>query len=312
MTDGTDWRTFFPSFVEFIQTNGLVLLVSIVAILLIGHIITTLTNRYVRQEEIQHGIRKWVRYATLFAVVAAIVVSYYNSQVKRETPFFLFLVGLFLAGVALSMRDVFSNIVGWLVIVSNRGFKSGDRIKIGNLSGDVIDIGMLRTIVAEVGDWVHADQSTGRLVSVPNSMVLSHEVYNYTQGYDFIWNEMRVLVTFESDWERAEAIMLEVANEDFRQKRHHIQERLSKVRRRYLLRYNYISPTVYTKVADSGVELALRYMVRARRRRTVEDAFSREILRRFAREPRVAFAYPTIRMYRAGEQQGRRSSNMDQ
>jgi small-conductance mechanosensitive channel len=305
MTDGNDWQSFFFSLMEFLQVNALGLLVSIALILLIGRLITGITNRYVRQEKVQHGIRKWVRYITIIAILLWMVVLYYNSQARRETPFFLFLVGLFLAGIAISLRDVFSNVVGWLVIVSNKGYRSGDRIRIGELSGDVIDVGILRTIIAEIGDWVHADQSTGRLVTVPNSMVLTHEVYNYTQGYDFIWNEMRVLVTFESDWEQAKAIMLEVAGEDFEQKKHQIQERLSRVRRRYLLRYSYISPAVYVRIADSGVELALRYMVRARRRRTVEDAFSREILRRFAQEPGVEFAYPTIRMYRAGEGEAR-------
>jgi small-conductance mechanosensitive channel len=305
---GVDWQTFFPSVVEFLQVNALGLLVSIAVILLIGRIITSIANKYVHQEEVQHGIRKWVRYITIIAIVLWILVLYYNSQVRRDTPFFLFLVGLLLAGVAISLRDVLSNIVGWFVIVSNKGFRSGDRIKIGGLSGDVIDVGILRTVIAEIGDWVHADQSTGRLVTVPNSMVLTHEVYNYTQGYDFIWNEMRVLVTFESDWQRAEAIMLEVAQEDFEQKKNQIQERLSRVRRRYLLRYSYISPTVYVRVAESGVELALRYMVRARRRRTVEDAFAREILQRFAREPKVELAYPTIRVFRAGEADSRKDT----
>jgi small-conductance mechanosensitive channel len=90
--------------------------------------------------------------------------------------------------------------------------------------------------------------------------------------------------------------------QDFEEKKEQIQERLKRVRQQYLLRYNFISPKVYVRIADSGVELAIRYMVRARRRRTEEDALAREILSRFAADKHIEFAYPTTRFYRMGEE----------
>jgi small-conductance mechanosensitive channel len=109
---------------------------------------------------------------------------------------------------------------------------------------------------------------------------------------------MRVLITFESNWQKAEKIINDIAFEDFNQKKEQIQERLKKVKRKYLLRFNYITPKVYVAIKDSGVELALRYMVRARRRRTIEDSVSREILSHFDHEKDIDFAYPTMRIYR--------------
>jgi small-conductance mechanosensitive channel len=295
-----DWNDIVLRLLDFVKVNAIGILIAVGIILALGRVFVLIANRYVREDERRHAIRKWTRYVTLFFSLEWVLLIY-NSYTGGRTPFVLFLIGVFLAGVAFSMRDIFSNIVGWLLIISGKGFSQGDRVKIENLTGDVIDIGILRTTLAEIGDWVGADQSTGRLVSIPNSLALTQPIYNYTQGYDFIWHEIKILVTFESDWQRAENIIAEVAQRDFEQKKEQIQERLRRVRSRYLVRYNFISPKVYVLIADSGVQLALRYLVRARRRRTLEDSLSREILLRFKQEPSIEFAYPTIRVFRQGE-----------
>lgn len=297
MTPSINLHSIYLLFVDFIKQEAFGIILAVGLIIVVGRIVSGAADRYIQHDQKKHAIKKWTRYITAAFIVLWILILY-NSHVQRDTPFYLFLIGVFLAGIALSMRDVFSNVVGWMVIVSTKGFKNGDRIKIGSVTGDVIDIGILRTIIAEIGDWVEADQSTGRLISMPNSMVLSHEVCNYTQGYDLIWDEMRVLTTFESNWQKAEKIMNDIALVDFNQKKEQIQELLRKVKSKYMLRFNYISPKVYVSIKDSGVELALRYMVRARRRRTLEDSVTREILTRFNNEKDIEFAYPTIRVYK--------------
>lgn len=297
MNQSPDWHAMYTLFMDFIQQKAIGLVIVIGLILLTGRVISHMATRYVQDDHKKHAIKKWTRYITAIFIVIWILILY-NSHVQQDTPFYLFLIGIFLAGIAISMRDIFSNFIGWMVILSSKGFSNGDRIKIGTIQGDVIDIGIVRTIIAEIGGWVSADQSTGRLISMPNSIVLSQEVYNYTKGYDFIWDEIRVLITFESNWQKAENIINEIALEDFNQKKEQIEERLKRVKRDYLLRYNYITPKVYVAVKDSGIELALRYMVRTRRRRTVEDAVSRGILSRFDKEHDIDFAYPTVRVYR--------------
>ena len=294
------WNEILSTAIRFLRNNILGIILPVIAVLAFGRIIVGLVNRFVTGEEQKFAYRKWIRYITAFMAIFWVVVLY-SIHMTGDTPLFLFIISIFLAAVAISMRDVFSNFVGWLIINSSKGFRSGDRIKVGSVAGDVIDIGILRTLIAEIGDWVQADQSTGRLVTLPNSYVLHHEIVSYTYGHDFIWHEIRILVTFESNWAKAESIMLEIAQKDFEQKKEQIQERLKGVRRKFLLRYNFISPKVYTKIADSGVELSLRTMVRARRRRTLEDTHARDILKRFGAEPDIEFAYPTMRIFRQGE-----------
>lgn len=297
MSKSVDWGTMYLSVLSFLQEEAVGIVLSIVILIVISRIVIITAGKYIENDHKKLAVKKWTRYITAMIAVLWVLVIY-NAHMQKDTPFYLFIVGIFLAGIAISMRDVFSNVVGWFVIISQKGFKNGDRIKIGSFKGDVIDVGIFRTIIAEIGDWVEADQSTGRLISMPNSMVLSQEISNYTQGYDFIWDEIKLLITFESDWQKAESIITEIANKDFNQKKEQIQERLKKVKRNLLLRFNYISPKVYVAVKDCGVELALRYMVRARRRRTLEDYVAREVLLQFKKENDIDFAYPTVRIYK--------------
>ncbi len=297
MDISSNWQSLFAIIIDFIQQKAFGILLSIIIIIAVGKIISNTISKYVKHERKKHSIIKWTRYITVSFVILWILLLY-NSHVQKDTPFYLFFIGILLAGVAISLRDVFSNIVAWVIIVSGKGFNNGDRIKVGSVSGDVIDVGLLRTIIAEIGDWVDADQSTGRLISIPNNMVLGKEIINYTQGYDFIWDEIRILITFESNWKKAEKIINDIAYEDFDQKKEQIQERLKKVKRKYFLRFNYITPKVYVTIKDSVVVLASRYIVRARPRRTIHDSVSREILSRFDRENDIDFAYPTMRIYK--------------
>ena len=297
MEQSSNWHTLYRTLIEFIQQEALGIVLAIILIIAVGRIISSAISRYIQNDQKKLELKKWTRYITASFVLIWILILY-NSHIQKDTPFFLFIIGILLAGIAISMRDVFSNIVGWLVIISGKGFKNGDRIKIGSITGDVIDIGIFRTVIAEIGEWVAADQSTGRLISMPNSIVLKQEICNYTQGYDFIWDEIRVLITFESNWQKAEEIMNEIALKDFNEKKEQIQERLKKVKRNFLLRFNYITPKVYVDIKDSGVELALRYLVRVRRRRTIEDYVAREILTHFQKESDIDFAYPTMRIYK--------------
>ncbi|MCD4655100.1 mechanosensitive ion channel family protein, partial [bacterium] len=105
------------------------------------------------------------------------------------------ILGLASAGVAIAMHDTIANMTGWVFIVSRRPFKVGDRIQIGDLAGDVIDIRFFQFSIVEIGNWVDADQSTGRIVHVPNSKVLREALANYQIGFEYIWNEIPVLIT---------------------------------------------------------------------------------------------------------------------
>jgi len=205
-------------------------------------------------------------------------------------------LGLASAGIAIALREIIANVAGWFYIILRRPFTLGDRVELGGVRGDVVDIRVLGFSLLEVGNWVAADQSTGRIVHVPNGKVFSEHVANYTSGTLHIWEEVPVLVTFESDWKAAKRIMLSVLEE-----RVDSSEELTAMRRgdsdRYLIYQGASGPIVYTSVEASGVLLTARFPVRPRQRRGTVQSVWEAILEAFAGRDDIDFAYPTTRFY---------------
>ena len=206
-------------------------------------------------------------------------------------------LGLVSAGLAIALSDVLKNIAGWMFIVLRRPFRVGDRVQVGPHSGDVVDIRMFRFSLMEIRNWVDADQPTGRIVDIPNGAILTDPSANYTAGFAFIWHEVPVLVTFESDWQRAEAIvraaMFEVAPDPALMAADQIRDAATK----YLIRLPQLEPGTYVSARDSGVLITARMLIPAQNRRGIDDAIWRELLTRLNEAPDVEIAYPTVRTY---------------
>ncbi len=206
-------------------------------------------------------------------------------------------LGLLTAGVAIALKDIVTNIAGWAFIMLRRPFTMGDRIRIMGHTGDVIDIRLFLFTVMEIGEWVAADQSTGRIIHIPNSSVFSKSLINYSKGFMYIWDEVPVLVTFESNWRKAKSILSEIAEEYGLTDTEIAEQRILEASKKYMIFYTTLTPTVYTSVADNGVLLTMRYLVRPKQRRGVSQSVWENILDRFDAEADIDFAYPTVRVY---------------
>jgi small-conductance mechanosensitive channel len=181
------------------------------------------------------------------------------------------------------------NLAGWAFIVWRRPFEVGDRVEIGTYKGDVVDIGAFGFTLLEVGNWVNAEQSSGRTVRVPNGRIFTEAVANYTHGFDFIWAELPVVVTFESDWEKAKRILQQVLEEQTAEAVKDAEQQLRQANEHMMVQYSRLSPTVYTRVVDSGIDLTLRFICPPRSRRDVEQAIWEATLRAFCRVRRYRF-----------------------
>jgi small-conductance mechanosensitive channel len=195
------------------------------------------------------------------------------------------------------MRDTIANMAGFFFIEARKPFRVGDRIELADFRGDVIDIRLFQFSIVEVGNWVDADQSTGRIVHIPNSIVLTTPLSNYHIGFEYIWNEIPVLITFESNWKKAKELLLKIGKENAEHLSPRVQEQIRRAARKYLIVAGKLTPTVYTSVKESGVMLTIRYLVEPRHRRGTEQQMWEDILDAFAREPDIDLAYPTTRFY---------------
>ncbi|MFH1964881.1 MAG: mechanosensitive ion channel family protein, partial [Acidobacteriota bacterium] len=212
-------------------------------------------------------------------------------------------LGLLSAGIAIALKDPLTNIAGWLFIIVRQPFSAGDRIQIGNQSGDVIDIRLFQFTILEIGNWVDADQSTGRIIHVPNGKIFLEPQANYSKGFKFIWHEIPVLITFESSWEKAKKILLEIVISETVHLSNKAAQEIKEASKKYLIFFKHLTTTVYTTVKDSGILLTLRFLCDPRERRGKEQAIWESILREFAKHPDIDLAYPTQRFYTLTQEQ---------
>ncbi len=251
-----------------------------------------LVGRYIEHTARRYAVGKTFNY--LFGILAAIlIVNIWIGSAKGLITY----LSILSAGVAIALQDPLVNFAGWLFIIIRRPFAVGDRIEIDGVAGDVIDVRLFQFSLIEIGGWVAADQSTGRIIHLPNGLIFKKELANFTAGFSFIWNELPVTVTFESNWRKAKEILQRIADEHTYMSVQEAQRELKEVSHKYLIYYRHLTPIVWTKVVDSGVTLTIRYLCLPRRRRGSETEMWESILTAFATCADVDFAYPTQRFY---------------
>jgi len=280
-----------------LETKLLISAISIAVLWALHRIVLSLAYRSVTDPWARYRWRKVVTYATL-AVGIVVVGRTWFAGMQTLVTFF----GLLSAGLAIALKDPVANLAAWAYIVWRHPFDVGERIQIGTHAGDVIDLRLFQFTLNEIGNWVDADQSTGRIIHIPNGRVFTEPLANYDKGFKYIWNEVPVLVTFESDWKKAKDILTRIAFKHAEHLTAQAEQDLLSASRQYLINYTKLTPIVYTKATDSGVLLTIRYLIEPRKRRGTEHAIWEDILTEFAQCPDVDLAYHTVRSFKATEE----------
>jgi small-conductance mechanosensitive channel len=305
--------------VELIKTTtGLSPEVQMKILISVGILVILLLLRAVLLRVLWRGTddvrRRYIWRKTLTYIVVAVSLLLVIRVWVRGFQSIATFLGLVSAGLAIALKDVVTNIAGWVFIIVRRPFTLGDRIQVGNHAGDVIDIRVFQFTLMEIGNWVDADQSTGRVIHIPNGKVFSETLANYSKGFQHIWNEVPVLITFESNWEKAKQILQDIGNRHAEHLTESAARRIKQASRKFMIFYSHLAPTVYTSVKESGVLLTIRYLCEPRRRRGSEQSMWEDILREFAAHRDIDFAYPTQRFYdhaREAKSEPKRSSAND-
>lgn len=275
-----------------IARNAVFSAVALMAILLVTFLARRLAIRYLDSpERVFRATRTTRRFGLLLAVVALILIW---SPGFGDVFTLLTVIG---AGMAIALREVLLAVAGWLRVTLLSEFHHGDRIEVNDVRGDVVDVRVMRTTLMEIGGWVDNDQSTGRLVHVPNSWMLEYPVYNYTGTFKFIWNELPITVTFRSDWRAAREIMLKYATESAEIVEQQARDEIRAMSREYLIHYSILTPFVYVRIRENGVELTLRYLCEAQKRRGSEHALNLLILDDIREHPDIEFAHSMLGLF---------------
>jgi len=203
-------------------------------------------------------------------------------------------LGILGAGLAIASQELIGSLAAGLNIWLGNIYRVGDRIRVGDVVGDVMDISLARTTVMEVGDWVKADQYTGRVVTVANRVVWINPVFNFTQHWGYLWDEITLPITYESDWQRAAELMLEHGQTYTVELQADAEDKLSRMIERYPLKDTKVEPTLYLAMTDNWIEMTLRFVVDAQERRRVKDQLHRDLLQHIQTEENISVASTTI------------------
>jgi small-conductance mechanosensitive channel len=292
MTALSEWLQSTFGLSEMMVTRVVSSILAVLLLWLVRRLILSVLWRRIEDVKIRYRWRKTTTYI-LVPFGTLIVGRIWFEGIGSIATY----LGLVSAGLAIALKDLVVNLAGWAFILWRRPFDVGDRIQIGDFAGDVIDLRIFQFTILEIGNWVDADQSTGRIIHLPNGKVLSEPLANYSRGFSYIWNELPILVTFESDWQKAKTILQEIGAKHAAHLTDEAKAQIREVSRRFMIFYSTLTPTVYTSVADSGVMLTVRYLCDPRKRRGTAEAIWEDVLEAFGREDGIDFAYPTHRYY---------------
>jgi small-conductance mechanosensitive channel len=189
----------YTDFYNFYILKGFYTLFALTIIYIIFRVfLEELIVKRLKQTKMKYSFKKTISILYFLVFLFALVAIWIE-----QTETILISYGLIGAGIAVSLQDVFKNFAGGITIFSSGIYRVGDRVEINGKIGDIIDIGVLYTTIMEIGEWVDGNQATGRLSFIPNSNVLSSNVNNFTKDHNFIWDEISLPITYDSDWKKA-------------------------------------------------------------------------------------------------------------
>ena len=246
-------------------------------------------TKRIKESKTRYSLRKLISILSL-ATFALAFASIWIVEAQN----ILIAFGLVGAGVAIAIQDIFKNFIGGIMIVINGLYSVGDRIEINQKFGDVIDIGLLYTTLMETREWVAGDQVTGRLTTVPNGVVLAGTIQNYTRDFEFIWDEITIPITYDSDWNVANAVILDVVKRETKQISENAAKRIVDIEGKYYFTKRSLEPVIFLTLTDNWITFAIRYMTEVRQRRVLHDKLSRLLLAEIEKHEKIKIASATL------------------
>ena len=221
----------------------------------------------------RYHVRKVVAGAS-YIIILSFITILFADRLKHVG----FAVGVIGAGVVVALQDVIASMGGFIAIGSSNLYRVGDRIQVNETRGDVVDISVMRTTVLETGNWVSGDLYSGRIVRIPHSAVLKGLVFNYSQGFPFVWDEVRISLTCGSDHQQAREMLLRVAKETVSDYLVEAQDSWKRIVENYRIENPVLEPAVTLQVGGGSLEFSLSYLVRYSKRTAVKDQLFTKIV----------------------------------
>ncbi len=263
-----------------------------IIIFIIGLIRKTLKKR-IENITVRYKAQKGVEIFGYVLIFLLILIAVTIDSVKDYTV----IIGLFTAGITFTLQELILSIAGSFYIFFVRVYKPGDRIEINNIKGDVIDIDSIYTTIMEMGEWVSSDNYSGRIVKISNAFVFKGPIKNYSMDFPFVWDELNILVTYESDIQLAKKLVMESAEKLLSEYSQNSKSKWEEMVERYYIENATLEPTLAMSLTDNWVQLNLRYITDYKlRRKTKHDLFQEIVLAVLETKGKVTLASTTLQL----------------
>lgn len=190
------------------------------------------------------------------------------------------LISFVSAGLTIAIREIIFNFFAGIYININRPFEIEDRIEIDDVMGDVISKHALGFEILEIGKRVYGEQSTGRIIHIPNSYIFTKTLKNYTKVFKYIWDEIKIEISLEADIKKTEELLYEILfdNETLKEIPKKMEDAVDEAILEYRIYYNNLEPIIYIKIERSHIEMYLRYLVHPKKARGVQNEINMRIM----------------------------------
>ncbi len=239
------------------------LLLLILFILLAIGFLRKILKRRINDVAIRYKAQKAVEVFGYVLIGILILITFTVKNLEDYT----IIIGLFTAGITFTLQELVLSIAGSFYIFFVRVYKPGDRIELNGIKGDVIDIDSIYTTMMEMGEWVSSDNYSGRIVKISNAFVFKGPIKNYSMDFPFVWDELNILITYDSDIEVAKKIVMESALELLSEYTKNSQAKWAEMVERYYIENATLEPTLAVNLTDNWIALNLRYITDYKLRR---------------------------------------------
>jgi small-conductance mechanosensitive channel len=235
----------------------------ILLIVVLVYFASLLVNRLFRQAAPENKHLLTLRGVVRFSLqaVGVLVIAFVILGVPNQMPTILGLAG---AGLTVALKDFIVGFFGWFVLMGKNGIRVGDWVEINGVVGEVIEIGLLRTVLLETGNWTDTGHPTGRKVAFVNSFAIEGHYFNFSTAGQWLWDELQVEVgQAENPYPLMEAIQ-RLVEEETRSSAAQAEKEWQKSAgyRKSLT----AAPAIHLRPTAAGVEMQIRYITSANER----------------------------------------------
>lgn len=267
----------------------LTIFIGICFVLLISYYLKKIVSKNISNNEHKYRTRKAINILGYLLIISVVLFVYSDKLGNIGIA-----IGLAGAGIAFALQEVITSVAGWISIMTTNSIKIGHRVKIGDIKGDIIDIGVLKTTIMEIGDWVDGDLYNGRITELSNSFMFKEPLQNYSSDYPFLWDEITVPIRTESDFKLARKIFSDVASEICGDYARNSQRVWAKMTDKYRIEKAEVQPLITLTFDSSWITFTIRYIVDYKSRRKTKDLLFSRLLEEIAKHDSIMIASAAI------------------